>query len=152
MVKVSKITKVKMDNRIFYVLEKEDLPDMKGSQEEYLEADKQLKQYGKIVCDDTLLHLSEDKLVQSVLESTEEEFQRHIKILSTFLELEAQMLWNPWKKIFIRHQLNQIQEMSEYAGGKKCILNYLDWLLTMTRLTKWEEDWLLILKNALTAI
>ena len=42
MVKVSKITKVKMDNRIFYVLEKEDLPDMKGSQEEYLEADKQL--------------------------------------------------------------------------------------------------------------
>ena len=42
--------------------------------------------------------------------------------------------------------------MSEYAGGKKCILNYLDWLLTMTRLTKWEEDWLLTLKNALTAI
>lgn len=152
MVKVSKITKVRKGNRTFYVLEKEDLPDIKGSQEEYLEADKQLKQYGKIVCDDTLLPLSEDKLVQSVLESTEEEFQRHIKILSTFLELEAQMLWNPWKRIFIRHQLNQIQEMSEYAGGKKCILNYLDWLLTMTRLTKWEEDWLLTLKNALTAI
>ena len=152
MVKVSKITKVRKGNRTFYVLEKEDLPDIKGSQEEYLEADKQLKQYGKIVCDDTLLPLSEDKLVQSVLESTEEEFQRHIKILSTFLELGAQMLWNPWKRIFIRHQLNQIQEMSEYAGGKKCILNYLDWLLTMTRLTKWEEDWLLTLKNALTAI
>ena len=152
MVKVSKITKVRKGNRTFYVLEKEDLPDIKGSQEEYLEADKQLKQYGKIVCDDTLLPLSEDKLVQSVLESTEEEFQRYIKILSIFLELEAQMLWNPWKRIFIRHQLNQIQEMSEYAGGKKCILNYLDWLLTMTRLTKWEEDWLLTLKNALTAI
>lgn len=152
MVKVSKITKVRKGNRTFYVLEKEDLPDIKGSQEEYLEADKQLKQYGKIVCDDTLLPLSEDKLVQSVLESTEEEFQRYIKILSIFLELEAQMLWNPWKRIFIRHQLNQIQEMSEYAGGKKCILNYLDRLLTMTRLTKWEEDWLLTLKNALTAI
>ena len=152
LVKVSKITKVRKGNRTFYVLEKEDLPDIKGSQEEYLEADKQLKQYGKIVCDDTLLPLSEDKLVQSVLESTEEEFQRYIKILSIFLELEAQMLWNPWKRIFIRHQLNQIQEMSEYAGGKKCILNYLDWLLTMTRLTKWEEDWLLTLKNALTAI
>ena len=152
LVKVSKITKVRKGNRTFYVLEKEDLPDIKGSQEEYLEADKQLKQYGKIVCDDTLLPLSEDKLVQSVLESTEEESQRYIKILSIFLELEAQMLWNPWKKIFIRHQLNQIQEMSEYAGGKKCILNYLDWLLTMTRLTKWEEDWLLTLKNALTAI
>ena len=152
MVKVSKITKVKMDNRIFYVLETEDLPDMKGSQEEYLEADKQLKQYGKIVCDDSLAPLTEEKLIQSVMENTEEEFQQHIKILSIFIELEAQMLWNPWKKIFIRHQLNQIQEMSEYAGGKKCILNYLDWLLTMTRLTKWEEDWLLILKNALTAI
>lgn len=152
LVKVSKITKVRKGNRTFYVLEKEDLPDIKGSQEEYLEADKQLKQYGKIVCDDTLLPLSEDKLVQSVLESTEEEFQRYIKILSIFLELEAQMLWNPWKRIFIRHQLNQIQEMSEYAGGKKCILNYLDRLLTMTRLTKWEEDWLLTLKNALTAI
>lgn len=152
MVKVSKITKVRKGNRTFYVLEKEDLPDIKGSQEEYLEADKQLKQYGKIVCDDTLLPLSEDKLVQSVLESTEEEFQRYIKILSIFLELEAQMLWNPWKRIFIRHQLNQIQEMSEYAGGKKCILNYLDRLLTMTRLTKWEEDWLLTLENALTAI
>lgn len=152
MVKVSKITKVRKGNRTFYVLEKEDLPDIKGSQEEYLEADKQLKQYGKIVCDDTLLPLSEDKLVQSVLESTEEEFQRYIKILSIFLELEAQMLWNPWKRIFIRHQLNQIQEMSEYAGGKKCILNYLDRLLTMTRLTKWEEDWLLTLKKALTAI
>ena len=152
MVKVSKITKVKMDNRIFYVLEKEDLPDMKGSQEEYLEADKQLKQYGKIVCDDSLSPLTEEKLIQSVMENTEEEFQQHIKILSIFIELEAQMLCTPWKKIFIRHQLNQIQEMSEYAGGKKCILNYLDWLLTMTRLTKWEEDWLLILKNALTAI
>ena len=117
-----------------------------------MEADRQLKQYGKVVCDDTLLPLTEDRLVQSILENTEEEFQRHIKILSIFLELEAEMLWNPWKKIFIRHQLNQIQEMSEYAGGKKCILNYLDWLLTMTRLTKWEEDWLLTLKNALTAI
>lgn len=30
--------------------------------------------------------------------------------------------------------------------------NYLDWLLTMTRLTKWEENWLLTLKNALTTI
>ena len=152
LVKVSKITKVRKGNRTFYVLEKEDLPDIKGSLEEYLEADKQLKQYGKVVCDDTLLPLTEDRLVQSILENTEEEFQRHIKILSIFLELEAEMLWNPWKKIFIRHQLNQIQEMSEYAGGKKYILNYLDWLLTMTRLTKWEEDWLLTLKNALTAI
>lgn len=152
LVKVSKITKVRKGNRTFYVLEKEDLPDIKGSLEEYLEADKQLKQYGKVVCDDTLLPLTEDRLVQSILENTEEEFQRHIKILSIFLELEAEMLWNPWKKIFIRHQLNQIQEMSEYAGGKKSILNYLDWLLTMTRLTKWEEDWLLTLKNALTAI
>ena len=152
MVKVSKITKVRKGNRTFYVLEKEDLPDIKGSQEEYLEADKQLKQYGKVVCDDTLLPLTEDRLVQSILENTEEEFQRHIKILFIFLELETQVLWNPWKKIFIRHQLNQIQEMSEYAGGKKCIMNYLDWLLTMTRLTKWEEDWLLTLKNALTAI
>ena len=117
-----------------------------------MEADRQLKQYGKVVCDDTLLPLTEDRLVQSILENTEEEFQRHIKILSIFLELEAEMLWNPWKKIFIRHQLNQIQEMSEYAGGKKSILNYLDWLLTMTRLTKWEENWLLTLKNALTTI
>ena len=152
MVKVSKITKVRKGNRTFYVLEKEDLPDIKGRQEEYLEADRQLKQYGKVVCDDTLLPLTEDRLVQSILENTEEEFQRYIKILSIFLELEAEMLWNPWKKIFIRHQLNQIQEMSEYAGGKKSILNYLDWLLTMTRLTKWEENWLLTLKNALTTI
>ena len=106
LVKVSKITKVRKGNRTFYVLEKEDLPDIKGSLEEYLEADKQLKQYGKVVCDDTLLPLTEDRLVQSILENTEEEFQRHIKILSIFLELEAEMLWNPWKKIFIRHQLN----------------------------------------------
>ena len=152
MVKVSKITKVRKGNRTFYVLEKEDLPDIKGRQEEYLEADRQLKQYGKVVCDDTLLPLTEDRLVQSILENTEEEFQRHIKILSIFLELEAEMLWNPWKKIFIRNQLTQIQEMSEYAGRKKSILNYLDWLLTMTRLTKWEENWLLTLKNALTTI
>lgn len=40
MVKVSKITKVRKGNRTFYVLEKEDLPDIKGRQEEYLEADK----------------------------------------------------------------------------------------------------------------
>ena len=139
MVKVSKITKVRKGNRTFYVLEKEDLPDIKGRQEEYLEADRQLKQYGKVVCDDTLLPLTEDRLVQSILENTEEEFQRHIKILSIFLELEAEMLWNPWKKIFIRHQLNQIQEMSEYAGGKKSILKPLG--KTGKNLTKWHMSY-----------
>lgn len=36
-----------------------------------------------------------------------------------FIELEAQMLWNPRKKIFIKDQVSCLQELLEYTGGKK---------------------------------
>ena len=119
MAKVSKIIKVKKGKQFYFVMDEADFKDIQG--EISIVAESQLREYGKIICDDKLLLVTEKARVERILQEDipEEDFQRHFEVLILFIELEAQMLWNPRKKIFIKDQVSCLQELLEYTGVKK---------------------------------